>query len=29
MSYEFNLDVLCESIGRVGLINPPLVARNQ
>ena len=29
MSYEFNLDVLCESIGRVGLINPPLVAQNQ
>lgn len=29
MSYGFNLDVLCESIRKVGLINPPLVARNQ
>jgi ParB/Sulfiredoxin domain len=29
MSYGFNLDVLCDSIGKVGLINPPLVARNQ
>jgi ParB-like chromosome segregation protein Spo0J len=29
MSYGFNLDVLRESIGKVGLINPPLVARNQ
>lgn len=29
MSYEFNLDVLCESMSRVGLINPPLVAQNQ
>ena len=28
MSYGFNLDVLCESIRKVGLINPPLVARN-
>jgi ParB-like chromosome segregation protein Spo0J len=27
MSYGFNLDVLRESIGKVGLINPPLVAR--
>lgn len=29
MSYGFNLDVLCESIEKAGLINPPLVARNQ
>jgi ParB family chromosome partitioning protein len=29
MSYGFDLDVLCESIRKVGLINPPLVARNQ
>jgi ParB family chromosome partitioning protein len=29
MSYGFNLDVLCESIRKVGLIHPPLVARNQ
>jgi ParB/Sulfiredoxin domain len=29
MSYGFNLDVLCESIRKVGLINSPLVARNQ
>jgi hypothetical protein len=29
MSYGFNLDSLRESISRVGLMNPPLVARNQ
>jgi len=29
MSYGFSLDVLCESIRKVGLINPPLVAQNQ
>lgn len=29
MSYGFNLDVLCESIRKVGLLNPPLVARNE
>ena len=29
MSYGFNLDLLCESIRKVGLINPPLLARNQ
>lgn len=29
MSYGFNLDVLCESIRKVGLIHPPLVARNE
>lgn len=29
MSFGFNLEVLCESIRKVGLINPPLVARNQ
>ena len=29
MSYGFNLNVLCESIGKIGLINPPMVARNQ
>ena len=29
VSYGFNLDTLCESIRRIGLINPPLVARNQ
>jgi len=27
-SFGFKLDVLCESIRKVGLINPPLVARN-
>jgi ParB family chromosome partitioning protein len=29
MSYEFDLNGLCESIEKAGLINPPLVARNQ
>jgi len=29
MSYGFNLDVLCESIRKVGLLNPPLVAPNE
>ncbi|MGE5841719.1 MAG: ParB/RepB/Spo0J family partition protein [Deltaproteobacteria bacterium] len=29
MSYGFNLDILCESIRKVGLINPPLVSRNR
>jgi ParB family chromosome partitioning protein len=29
MSYGFSLDVLCESVRKVGLINPPLVAQNQ
>ena len=29
MSYGFNLDILCESIRKVGLLNPPLVARNE
>lgn len=29
MSYGFNLEVLRESIEKVGMINPPLVARNQ
>jgi len=28
-SYGFNLEVLCESIRKVGVLNPPLVARNQ
>jgi len=29
MSYGFNLDALIESIRKVGLLNPPLVARNE
>jgi ParB family chromosome partitioning protein len=29
MSFGFNLDLLCESIRKVGLLNPPLVARNE
>jgi ParB family chromosome partitioning protein len=29
MSYGFKLDVLCESIQKVGLINPPLITRNE
>jgi ParB family chromosome partitioning protein len=29
MSYGFNLDALCLSIKKVGVIHPPLVARNQ
>jgi ParB/RepB/Spo0J family partition protein len=29
MSYGFDLRALCESIDKIGLINPPLVARNE
>jgi len=29
MSYGFTLDVLCESIGKAGVLNPPLVCRNE
>jgi ParB-like chromosome segregation protein Spo0J len=29
MSYGFDLDVLCESLRKIGLINPPLVCRNE
>jgi ParB family chromosome partitioning protein len=29
MSYGFDLDLLCRSVERVGLINPPWVARNR
>ena len=29
MSYGFNLEILCSSIREVGLISPPLVARNE
>jgi hypothetical protein len=29
MSYGFNLDLLCESIRKVGVLNPPLVSRDE
>jgi len=29
ISYGFSLDVLCESIGKAGVLNPPLLSRNQ
>jgi ParB-like chromosome segregation protein Spo0J len=29
MSYGFDLRALCESIDRIGMINPPLLARNE
>ena len=29
MSYGFNLDVLCESIRKAGVVNPPLISGNE